>query len=326
MRISDAPVLDLRAPDSEVAGAFLDAYGTLGFGSVIGHGIDRKLIDRVFDASRRFHALPRSEKDAIALNGLHRGFIAIDTATDRTTDLADVTRPNQSESFMMLREAGPDDPDVRGGVFLAGPNQWPDGLPGFRDAVTAYHDAMAELGRRLLRIAALSVGAPADAFDAAFTRPTTWLRLLRYPPLPADAPADLYGSAPHRDFGALTILAQDDVGGLQVMRPDGTWIEVAPIQDAFVVNVGDMLSRWTNGRLKSTPHRVMNRGGGERYSVPFFYDPHVRTEIAPLPCCTGPANPPRFPPILFENFLRLELGATYDAHTHLKTEPRDSRR
>jgi isopenicillin N synthase-like dioxygenase len=308
-----APILDLARSDDLLAGDFRDAYGTLGFGAVVNHGVDPALIEGVFAASRQFHALPRETKMAIALDRNHRGFIPIDSSTDRTTDLAEVTKPNQSESFIMLRETGPDDPDARAGVYLAGPNQWPVDAPGFREAVTAYHDALCDLGRRLVRLAARSVGAPADVFDAAFERPTTWLRLLRYPPRPPDAPDDLYGSAPHRDFGAITILAQDDAGGLQVMRPEGGWIDVPPTDGALVVNVGDMLSRWTNGRLKSTPHRVINRAPGPRYSVPFFFDPHARTVITPLRVCVDPGETAA-EPILFEDFLRDQLGATYDAH------------
>jgi isopenicillin N synthase-like dioxygenase len=137
--------------------------------------------------------------------------------------------------------------------------------------------------------------------------------LLHYPPQSPQAPEDLYGSAPHKDFGCLTLLAQDDVGGLQVQTPAGHWVDAPPMKDAFVVNVGDMLHRMSNGRLLSTPHRVINTSGRERYSVPFFFDPHVATDITPLPG-TGA---PQFEPLNFGDFLRSELEAGYTAH---KTE------
>ena len=127
---------------------------------------------------------------------------------------------------------------------------------------------------------------------------------------PPQSPDDLYGSAPHRDFGCLTLLAQDDVGGLQVQTPSGDWLDVPPVEDALIVNVGDMLHRMSNGRLISTPHRVINATGRERYSVPFFFDPHVTTEIAPL-AGTGAA---KFEPLIFGDFLKSELEAGYDAH------------
>ena len=128
--------------------------------------------------------------------------------------------------------------------------------------------------------------------------------------------AHLFGSAPHTDFGCLTILAQDDVGGLQVQTPAGAWIDAPVIPGSFIVNVGDMLHRWSNGILRSTPHRVINRSGRERYSCPFFFDPNVATDIAPLPSCITPERPPAFEPINFGAFLKAELEAGYDKHKH----------
>ena len=317
---SAIPVIDVRAihgtdPDAlnALARIFHDTYAATGFGYITGHGIDPALIDRVFAASARFHALPRSQKMKVELDSNHRGFIPINTSTDVNSKLANVKRPNQSESFMVMREDGPDAPDLRAGAYLAGPNQWPD-LDGFRADVTAYHDALADLGAKLMRVAALSLGADPDALSAAFARPTTWLRLLYYPPAAPEQGDDVYGSAPHTDFGCLTILAQDDIGGLQVQTPGGAWIDAPRIPGSFVVNVGDMLRRWSNGRLRSTPHRVINRSGQARFSCPFFFDPNVATQIAPLPSCVAPGATPEYPPVNFGDFLRAELGAAYDTH------------
>ena len=316
MEFSEIPVLDasplIRGAPEEMADAFAKAYGETGFAYIVNHGVDEGLVRRVFAASAAFHGLPREAKMTVALDPNHRGFIPINTSTDVNSKLADVKRPNQSESFMMMREDEPDAPDVRAGAYLAGPNQWPD-LEGFREDVTAYHDALTDLGRRLMAVAALAIGADPAELAPAFARPTTWLRLLHYPPTdPAES--DLYGSAPHTDFGCLTILAQDDVGGLQVQTPAGAWIDAPRIDGAFVVNVGDMLHRWSNGRLLSTPHRVINASGRERYSCPFFFDPNVATRIAPLPACVTPDRPPKFEPLVFGDFLRAELGAGYDQH------------
>jgi isopenicillin N synthase-like dioxygenase len=308
--MTNIPILDLSTPDPS---AFAAAYSDVGFAYIVNHGAPQALIDGVFAASARFHALPRADKMAIELNDQHRGFIPINTSTDVNSKLAEVKRPNQSESFMMLREAGVDDPDVLAGAFLAGPNQWPD-LPGFQGAVGAYYEAMTALGRRLMAMAAVAIGTPPDVLAPAFDRPTAWLRLLHYPPTdPADGD-DLFGSAPHTDFGCLTILAQDNVGGLQVQTPGGDWIDAPYIEGAFVVNVGDMLHRWSNGRLRSTPHRVINRSGRERYSCPFFFDPHVDTVIEPLPSCVSVTEPAGFEPMVFGDFLRAELQASYEKH------------
>jgi isopenicillin N synthase-like dioxygenase len=136
---------------------------------------------------------------------------------------------------------------------------------------------------------------------------------LHYPPLPEGSPTDLYGSAPHTDFGCLTILAQDNVGGLQVQSPNGHWLDVPKIENSFVVNVGDMLHRMTNGLLKSTPHRVINHSGLERYSCPFFYDPNVNLDVMPL----KGTGEPKFSALNFGNFLKKELGASYQKHNDI---------
>ncbi|MEX0368474.1 MAG: isopenicillin N synthase family dioxygenase [Ruegeria sp.] len=303
---TEIPVIRLGdRPDAEIATEFRAAYGTTGFGYIEDHGVDPALVEGVFDASRRFHALPLAEKMAIAVDRTHRGYIPINTSTDVNSTLADVTKPNQSASFMMMREDVAADPDV----YLSGPNRWPD-LPGFRKTLEAYTAAMSRLGLRLMKIALQAAKITDFSALDAFETPTKWLRLLHYPPQPQASPDDLYGSAPHTDFGCLTLLAQDDVGGLQVKTPGGAWVDVPKRPGSFVVNVGDMLHRMSNGRLLSTPHRVINRSGRERYSCPFFYDPNVNTVIEPLP---GTGNP-QFPSLLFADFLRGELEAAYDAH------------
>ena len=308
------PIIDLAGmgtadSDERIIAAIAKAYGTYGFGYVINHGITENMVRGVFAAAARFHAQDHQTKLKISVNKAHRGFIALNTSTDSTSDLAVVTKPNQSESFMMMREDAVADPDI----YLSGPNQWPDetaDIAPFREPVVAYHDAMITLGYALVERCVRAAGALPDDIMPAFTTPTSWLRLLHYPPQPEQRPDDLYGSAPHRDFGALTLLAQDDVGGLQVLTPDKVWVDVPYLANSFVVNVGDMLHRLSNGRLLSTPHRVINKSGRERYSVPFFYDPHVTTNIAPLPG-TGT---PQFPPLRFDAFLRSELEASYDVH------------
>ncbi len=294
----------------------LAAYGDVGFAYLVGHGIEPALVAEVFAASRAFHDLESAVKSAIALDERHRGYIAINTSTDRRSDLAEVTRPNQSASFMMMREAGPDDPDVVAGRFLAGPNQWPD-LTGFRPVLERYHQAMVDLGGKLVAAFFEALGA-ADGqalIGRWFTPATTWLRLLHYPTQAPDP--ELYGSAPHVDYGAITFLAQDDVGGLQVQTADGAWIDVPHRDGAFVLNTGSMMVRWSNGQLKATPHRVINRSGRERYSIPFFYDPHVSTVVEPLPSCVPAGQDPTFAPEVFGDFLRRELSGGYDRHASL---------
>ncbi len=297
--------------DRRIARELLTAYGSLGFGYVIGHPIDPSLIDAVFAESRRFHALSMDDKLRIRVNAQHRGYIPSKSSTDVNSSVETVTKPNLSESFMMLREAGPEDPDVLDGTYLAGANQWPD-LPGFRETLLAYDAAMGAFAARLIAVFDAALGAE-GSLAATFHPATTWLRLLHYPPQDPQSPEDEYGSAPHTDFGAITLLAQDDVGGLSVKSADGSWVDVPPVTGSFVLNVGDMLHRMSNGLLRSTPHRVTNRTGRERFSIPFFYDPHVNTVIEPLASTTRSALPD-FEPIVYAEWLRAELEASYDDH------------
>jgi isopenicillin N synthase-like dioxygenase len=298
-----------------VADQIDDIYSNAGFGYLINHGIPEELTSGILSASAQFHALSREEKLQIEINEFHRGFIPINTSTDTTTKLAKVTRPQQSESFMMMHELATDDPDVQGRAFLAGPNQWPDNLPTFEPMVRAYETAVADLARKLTRAIALSLGLPENGLDYHFARPTTFLRLLYYPPQPPQSPDDLFGSAPHTDYGFITILLQDDAGGLQVRANDGSWIEAPPLAGSFVMNTSDMLHRWSNGRLLSTPHRVINRSGRARYSCPFFFDPDLKSTIEPFPSCCGLHNPPRFAPVVYGEFLKQQLRANHDQHS-----------
>lgn len=317
--MTDIPVIDVSHLDSSAAAnaaieaALLDAYGTWGFGYVVGHPIPPDLIDRVFTASRAFHALPLEAKMNVELDRNHRGFIPMRVSTDVTSSVETATKPNVSESFMMMRESAPDSAEVRAGDYLAGPNRWPERIPGFREALEEYNAAMTAFAHRLVARFAAALGDD-GVVTASFVPPTTWLRLLHYPPQDPQSPADEYGSAPHTDFGAITLLAQDDVGGLSVRTPNGEWADVPPIPHTFVMNVGDMLHRWSNGLLLSTPHRVTNRTGRERFSIPFFYDPSVRATVAPLPCCVTRDRPAAFPPEVFGDFLRHELEASYQHH------------
>jgi isopenicillin N synthase-like dioxygenase len=309
------PLLDgTEAGLASVASQVLDVYANVGFAYLTHHGIPDELIDGLFAASAQFHSLPRETKLELEINRFHRGFIPINTSTDTTTQLATVTKPQQSESFMVMHELAPDDPDVLAGAFLAGPNQWPAALPGFQPAVRAYEAAAAGLARRLVPAIAVALGLEPDGLDQLFARPTTFLRLLTYPEQPASSPDDLYGSSPHTDYGFITLLLQDDAGGLQVRSTDGTWLDASPRPGALVMNSGDMLHRMSNGRLLSTPHRVINHSGRVRYSCPYFFDPDLRSVIAPCASWVGPADPPLYEPLVYGDFLAGELRANHDQH------------
>jgi isopenicillin N synthase-like dioxygenase len=305
MKDQTLPVIDFAGTGDEALAGQLDrAFTDFGFCYFKGIGVDPALVDGVFEASRRFHAQPRAAKDAIAMNKFHRGYMAPKTSIIQTSSVAKVTKPNDSESFMLMHEVAPDDP--RYGRPLDGPNLWPD-LAGFRAPVEAYEQAMHAFCLRLLGPMALALGLPRDWFAPHFVQPTTFLRLLHYPPHAKDAADDAFGSAPHTDYGFITILCQDRQGGLEVRRKDGTWLAAPPIDGTWVVNVADMLSRWTNGRWQSTPHRVKNLSGGDRYSCPYFFDMAMDCIVEVLPTVGGPKHPP----VRYGDYLMERLDKNY---------------
>jgi isopenicillin N synthase-like dioxygenase len=310
------PVVDVSALMSpaladrqRVAETLRATFETVGFAYIAGHGVPAALIDAAFSESRRFHALPLDAKMAIRVNAAHRGYMPMATSTIVTSSVAKVTRPNLSESLMVMHELAPDDPRVLAGEPLQGLNQWLD-LPGFRETILAYNDALEALARRLAAAVALGFGLAEDFFAPHFARPTTWLRLLHYPPQPPDDDAAQFGSAPHTDYGFLTILAQDSAGGLEVRTRDGAWLAAPPMPGTFVINVADILMRWTDGVLVSTPHRVRNLSGRDRYSIPFFYDPSMDTVVERLPGINA-GRPPLWPPVRFGDYVMERLDRNY---------------
>lgn len=287
------PVISLAQSPDAVAAAIKAAGEAHGFFYAVDHGVPAALVEGQYAWAAKLFALPREEKLAISMfnSPTRRGYESIG---DQTLDLA--AKPDQKESFYCGVPYAPDHPYVKAGIAFYGDNQWPASLPGMAAHTARYIDAMQKLAERLMRDMARSLGLAPDWFDRTMADPMVTLRLLRYPPHPADAPADLFGAGAHTDWGSITILAQDDLGGLQVQAADGSWIDAAPVKGSFVVNFGDMIPRWTNGRYRSNPHRVVNANasGRDRYSIPFFYSPNYDARIEPVPGSVAPGQAPAF--------------------------------
>jgi isopenicillin N synthase-like dioxygenase len=177
--------------------------------------------------------------------------------------------------------------------------------------------ALERLCQRLVPIYAAALDMPTDTFDAAYAEPHIILRMSHYPPLGDDERDDV-SLVPHTDSGFMTLLAPNPVPGLAIQLPDGRWIDAPGVEDAFVVNGGDILHRWTNERFLSTPHRVINRSHRDRYAIPFFCDPNHDTLIECLPGCCSPANPAKYPPIQFGDYAAWFARKSYE---HLATRP-----
>jgi len=214
--VSGLPIIDIAARGA--AAALGRALEGIGFAYIAGHGVPQPVIDAAFAASRAFHASEPALKQSLVINEWHRGFMAMATSTVVTSSVAAVTRPNLSESLMIMHE--PANGEI--GRPLQGPNQWPAWLPEFRPAIEAYRNAVEPVCRKIIKLIAVALELKETALDRYFARPTTFLRLLRYPPHPTEAGGDQFGSAPHTDYGMITLLAQDSSGGLQVRRRDGS--------------------------------------------------------------------------------------------------------
>ncbi|BBK44413.1 2OG-Fe(II) oxygenase [Allostella vacuolata] len=311
IRLGRADDRSALADAAAVADAIRRACDATGFFYIADHGVPDAWIADAFAANRRFHARPMAEKEALATNRWHRGYMGFGAAKlTASARFAPARRPNQMESFFVRHEVAEDDPGRPAGLPLQGPNQWPDD-PAFRADVRRYDGAVARLGASLLPALSLAVGEDAGFFGRRFAPPATALRLNHYPPAPVDRPDDLYGSHPHTDYGFLTILAQDDVGGLEVQMPGGGWQAAPCIPGTFICNIGDAMARWTNDIFNSTPHRVVNASPErERYSIAYFFDPNLETVIDCLPrfCADRPVIYER---VRFIDYFAARLDTNY---------------
>lgn len=265
----------------------------IGFFYIKNHGVADDLIARAVQQSERFFALPLAEKldYDIGRQAMHRGYVpaaALTAGPDaKTFDL--------QEGYEIRVELPADDPDYRAGNKIYGPNLWPRRPPEFRQEIYAYFEAIRRLGHVIFRTFAVTLGLPDDFFEGMIDKPMAQLRLIYYPPQNRVVDDREIGVGQHTDYECFTILWQGS-SGLQVRNPQGEWIEAPPIPGTFVINIGDMMQRWTNDLFVSTPHRVINTTGQARYSLPFFFGANYDAIVEPLACCVGPDNPPRYPP------------------------------
>src|SRR5262249_23932499 len=227
------------------------ALTEIGFYFITNHRRPPALIRETFAQAARFHAQPLDKKLAIKLDKHNVGYLGLQGDTLRTSTVATVTKANLNEALFVARDLPADHPDVLADRRFRSANQWPAALPGFRDHVMAYCDALERLVQKLVRLYARALDLPATYFDTPFTDSQYRLRLPPYPPQPATAD-DEFGIAPHTDTSFLTLLAPNDVPGLSIRTQDGTWIDAPAIPDAFVVNGGQLLLRWTNDRFLAT--------------------------------------------------------------------------
>ncbi len=303
------PLIDLTAPESDVARAIATACAGWGFFQIVGHGVNAALTDVVMDQARAFFALPKADKRALSRTARNPwGYYD----RELTKNLRD-----KKEIFDIPPEASVAGADA----VWAARTPWPPDCEAFRAAMLAYVDACEALSQRLLGLVCRGLGMDRSGLDAAFAPvSTSFLRLNHYPvsdPLEdvaeAAAPGADLGIHHHTDAGALTVLLQDDVDGLQVWR-DGAWRAVAPTPGALVVNIGDMIQVWSNDLYRAPVHRVLAMNAVERLSLPLFFNPAYEAVVAPLDRCVGPGRPPRYHPIRWGEFRKRRADGDFADH------------
>jgi isopenicillin N synthase-like dioxygenase len=278
---TSVPIVDIsglhspdRAERERVAAEIGRAACDVGFFYISGSGVGEPLFDRLLESTKEFFALPVEEKmrSYIGLSRCHRGYVPVGE------EGVEAGTPDLKEAFDTALDLPDDDSDYLAGNPMLGPNAWPD-VPGFAEAVTAYYEAVLEVGHRLLWAFAVALGEDPDVFSRHATKTPSQLRLVHYP-YNADA-KDGQGIGAHTDYECFTLL-KPTAPGLEVLNGSGEWIDVPPVEGTFVVNIGDMLELWTNGAFVATSHRV-RKVAEERYSFPLFFNVDYHTEVKPLP-------------------------------------------
>jgi isopenicillin N synthase-like dioxygenase len=309
------PVIDLgRWHDADPAvradlAADVDAaLREIGFMQIVGHGIDRSVIDRMLAAADEFYAQPLERKLAVGPPhpGINRGYAAMGSEALAYSLGVEPSRPDMFEAF----NVGPDEVDRNDPFYAAdpfalfAPNVWPDDQPELRAAVTAYFSAAHRVAVELTEVFAASLGLPGGWFGPYVDRTTQTMRVIRYEHRPDDPPPhpDQMRMGAHTDYGVVTVLFADPVPGLQIIGPDGQWHDVQPAPGALLVNLGDLTAQWTNDRWRSTVHRVVpppsdSTGAALRRSVAYFLDANYDAVIECLPSCVPAGGKPTYPPV-----------------------------
>jgi isopenicillin N synthase-like dioxygenase len=308
VEFTEIPVIDISAGLATVAAAIRRASTEVGFFYVSGHGVPTDVVEAAYNVSHRFFGRPEADKQQVKIDSRHRGFLTVGEAK-----MYEGARPDLKESFIFGLDLPESDPDVRAGKKLMGPNRWPADMPEMKAALDRYYSAIDGVGRVLLRAIAVSLDLPETFFVDRYRKPLSRGSIIYYPPQPPDLGAKQFGVSAHTDYGCLTILSQDSNGGLQVRNRAGEWIAAPPIPGTFVINIGDLLARWTNDVFTSTPHRVVNTSGRARYSIAVFFDPDYDTNIEVLPACVAPGTAPAYPPVSCGDYIvgRFDKAFTY---------------
>tara|TARA_E500000331_G_scaffold48736_1_gene41794 strand:+ start:3502 stop:4458 length:957 start_codon:yes stop_codon:yes gene_type:complete len=275
----EIPIIDLSLlvsgnRDSAAVEEIGKACREVGFLYVKNHGIPKKLINDILAAGREFFERPLAQKEKVLLDTRIRGYLPLGY---RSYEGESIAATSNQEGFWM----GPDRP-LKSYNRLDGPNLWPENSQSLRNSLEAYYKAATTLAIALQKAFAIALGLPDGFFKELFVDQSSLLKINHYPPQDNPTSVSNIGVVPHSDEGGFTILWQDENGGLEVESKGGEWVVAPPIEETFVINLGDTMQIWTNGEFSSTPHRVINRSGVDRYSIPFFASPRWNAPVKPL--------------------------------------------
>ena len=277
---SEIPILDIGPlvegnHDTSLINDLYRACADVGFLSVCNHGVPLALVESLRHSVEAFFSAPMAEKMKVVIDPRIRGYNPANRSYSAGHLIEGEDRAGMShkEGFWVGHER-----PLSSDALLHGPNQWPVGHPELKASMLKYFDVVEGLAGALLRGFALSLGLNEQCFDSLFEKPMTSLLINHYPPQENPTAANDIGLVPHADAGGFTILWQDDSGGLEIQNKNGEWVGAPPVDETFVINIGNVMQMWTNGRFSSTPHRV----NCDRYSIPLFVNPSYDVDVRPL--------------------------------------------
>ena len=292
----------------EIAAKVRHIQENIGFLVMTNHGFPDELLQAAYAKLEAFFALPMEAKLAYRINELSLGYVPPKSTVYVSSKINKNTKKDLNETLILALERAGDHPLVEQRTRFIGPNQWPEEIAGLREAMVAYQQAIVEFGRKILPIYAVALDLEPDYFDRFYTDPVVWSRNAHYPAVEAED--NQFGIAPHSDHSCLTLLPIAEVPGLQVLTPDGRWIDAKYVKGGIIVNTGEFLNRWTNGRFLPTPHRVIPPAA-DRYSIATFFNPDAGTIAAPLETCVSEDNPAKYEPVALIDYLAWYIDTNY---------------
>lgn len=319
--MKSVPLIDISPLNSNDEQAYLSvaeeidhACREMGFFYITGHGISSEQMRSMFELAQRFFAQPEEIKQKILITNSsnHRGW-----GTTGSEQLDPSQPQDWKETFDMALDLHREHPIAKACPRLYGPNQYGE-LPSFAQQMNQHYGLLMAVAKRILKAMAIALKQPDDFFTQYFDDHISVLRLLHYPPRPdnivADAESKVAGA--HTDYGCITLLAQDDVGGLEVCNAQNEWIAAPPIKDSIVVNIGDLMQRWTNDQYRSTAHRVASPPSNtHRYSMPFFVEPRFDSEVRCIESCVKAGEKPKYEMVTSGDWIMSRFDATYAYRT-----------